>query len=182
MLELIYIFSSSAGARTLRILSMDQSLEAYLKALLCLMEQHRLAELQIEEPDFKVKLSMARAMPEVVSHQPLLPQRSIPHRQMPAIALPEVVEKNHHNYYEFISPLVGVFYRASTPDSPPFVEVGDFVKAGQVVCLIEAMKVFNEICAERSGRVIEVCSKNGDVVEADQVLMLIDPAAAPEGK
>lgn len=74
------------------------------------------------------------------------------------------------------SPMVGTFYTAADPESPPFVNVGDVVRPDSVVCLVEAMKVFNEIKAETSGRVTRVLVKNGQAVEYDQPLFAISPA------
>jgi acetyl-CoA carboxylase biotin carboxyl carrier protein len=71
--------------------------------------------------------------------------------------------------------MVGTFYRAPAPDAPPFVNEGDRVSAGQTVCLIEAMKMFNEIPAEMSGRVVRILVENGAPVEYGQPLMLIEP-------
>lgn len=76
------------------------------------------------------------------------------------------------------APMTGVFYRASSPDVPPYVEVGDVVEEQQTVCLIEAMKVFNEIPAERSGRVVEICASSGQLVEQGTVLFWLEPEEA----
>ncbi len=76
---------------------------------------------------------------------------------------------------DLCAPMTGVFYRAPSPDAPPYVEVGDFVEEGQIVCLIEAMKVFNEVPAERSGRVVEVCAESGQLVEQGAVLFRLEP-------
>ncbi len=76
---------------------------------------------------------------------------------------------------ELCAPMTGVFYRAPSPDAPPYVEVGDFVEEGQTICLIEAMKVFNEVPAERSGRIAEICATNGQLVEQGAVLFRLEP-------
>lgn len=74
-----------------------------------------------------------------------------------------------------IAPLTGVYYSAASPSTPPFVNVGDVVQAGQVVALIESMKVFNEVVAEVTGRVIALVGKNGDVVQKGDVLLRVEP-------
>lgn len=71
------------------------------------------------------------------------------------------------------APMVGVFYNAPSPDAKPFVSVGDFVKKGDTLCVIEAMKLFNEISAEKDGKVLEICVRNGQVVEYGQTLFYI---------
>ena len=79
------------------------------------------------------------------------------------------------NYYEIKAPLVGTFYSAAKPSDPPFVNVGDTITKGQVICIIEAMKIFNDIESDISGIVHEVCAENGSPVEYDQVIMKILP-------
>lgn len=74
------------------------------------------------------------------------------------------------------APMIGTFYRSGGPDQPPFVSVGDVVQKGQIVCIIEAMKLFNEIEAEQSGRIVQVLVENASPVEFDQPLFLIEPA------
>ena len=80
------------------------------------------------------------------------------------------------NRIPVLAPLVGTFYSASTPGSKPFVEVGDVVETGQTVCIVEAMKLMNEVAAAEGGKVAEVCVKDGDPVEFDQVLIYLEPA------
>lgn len=76
---------------------------------------------------------------------------------------------------DLCAPMTGVFYRAPSPDAPPYVDVGDYVEGGQTICLIEAMKVFNEVPAERSGRIVEICATNGQLVEQGAVLFRLEP-------
>jgi len=83
----------------------------------------------------------------------------------------EIVEENYH---AVVAPLVGTFYRASSPDADPFVEVGDRIKNGDVLCIVEAMKSMNEIQADVSGVVKEVCVENAELVEFDQILFKIE--------
>lgn len=80
-----------------------------------------------------------------------------------------------NSFTELKSPLTGVYYAASSPDSAPFVQIGDIVKIGQTIALIEAMKVFNEIQAEASGRVVAIKAQNSDVVKKAEVLFLVEP-------
>ena len=82
---------------------------------------------------------------------------------------------NQENYTEVPSPIVGTFYRSASPDKPPYVKVGDVIEVGQVLCVIEAMKLFNEIESEYSGRIVKVLVEDAQPVEYDQPLFLIDP-------
>ena len=84
------------------------------------------------------------------------------------------VENNNTKGRPITSPMVGTFYDAPSPNDSPFVEVGDMIAKGQVICIVEAMKLMNEIEAEASGRVTEICVKNGDSVEIGQVLMYVE--------
>lgn len=79
------------------------------------------------------------------------------------------------NTLEVKSPMIGTFYRSSNPDSPPFISVGDKITKGQTVCIIEAMKLFNEIESEVSGTVVKVMVENSSPVEYDQVLFVVEP-------
>jgi len=79
------------------------------------------------------------------------------------------------NTIEIKSPMIGTFYRSSNPDSPPFVSVGDKVSKGQVVCIIEAMKLFNEIESEVSGTIVKATIENSSPVEYDQILFVVEP-------
>jgi acetyl-CoA carboxylase biotin carboxyl carrier protein len=82
---------------------------------------------------------------------------------------------NERRWTEILSPMVGTFYRAPAPDEPPFVEVGDRIRVGQTVCIIEAMKLMNEIEAESSGEILEILVQNGEPVEYNQPLMRVSP-------
>lgn len=77
-----------------------------------------------------------------------------------------------------LAPLVGTFYRASQPGAKPFVEIGEMVEAGQPVCIVEAMKMMNEVVAGEAGKVVEIAAENGEWVEFEQVLMYLEPAEA----
>ncbi len=94
----------------------------------------------------------------------------------PAAAPSATPETSESNLIEVKSPIVGTFYRSSSPDKPAFVKVGDTISQGQVVCIVEAMKLFNEIESEVSGTVVKVLLEDASPVEYDQVLFLVDPA------
>jgi acetyl-CoA carboxylase biotin carboxyl carrier protein len=97
-------------------------------------------------------------------------------RQSPgAPAMPDGVPAARSNASKVLAPLTGVFYRASTPDEAPFVEVGDRVETGQVLCVLEAMKLFNEIQSDYAGTVVRIVPGNGELVSQGQELFWIEP-------
>ena len=116
---------------------------------------------------------MAPVTPQLLSVQAAPALQSTPQvsTAAPAPAEPEPVS----DLIESRSPIVGTFYHASSPDSPPFVAVNDIVKKGDVLCIIEAMKLMNEIEAEVSGTIVEILVENGQAVEYDQPLFRIKP-------
>jgi acetyl-CoA carboxylase biotin carboxyl carrier protein len=95
----------------------------------------------------------------------------------PAAAAPAPAPASDESKYHVVkSPMIGTFYRASSPDKPNFVNVGDEIKQGKVICIIEAMKLFNEIESDISGRIVKVLVDNATPVEYDQPLFLVDPS------
>lgn len=107
--------------------------------------------------------------PPVASSSMATYETAVPSMGGPSTSLPPIDQK----IFEIKSPIVGTFYRAPSPDDAPFVEIGDRIKAGQGICIVEAMKVMNEIEAEISGEVIEILVDNFQPVEFDQVLMRV---------
>lgn len=139
-------------------------------------------EVSIEEQDFKITIKTNQE-PTFVAAQP---QQQIvaqvpaaapaPATAAPAAAAPAPVASDDTSKYITVkSPMIGTFYRSSNPEKPSFVNVGDEVSAGQVVCIIEAMKLFNEIESEVSGRIVKVLVENAQPVEYDQPLFLVEP-------
>jgi acetyl-CoA carboxylase biotin carboxyl carrier protein len=129
------------------------------------------------EPDQKVLKSSAPAViaPPVTIAQPT---QTVAVPQTTAATTTPKTEKpaaSAKNTVEIKSPMIGTFYRSSNPDSPPFVSVGDKVSKGQVVCIIEAMKLFNEIESEVSGTIVKASVENASPVEYDQVLFVVEP-------
>jgi acetyl-CoA carboxylase biotin carboxyl carrier protein len=123
-------------------------------------------------------------MPPVQQPYSPPPQQPAPAPQ-PAKAAPEPAhdapqqesasKEESSKYLEVRSPIVGTFYRSSSPEKPPYVKVGDTIEVGQVVCIVEAMKLFNEIESELAGKVVKVMVEDAQPVEYDQVLFLIEP-------
>ncbi len=113
---------------------------------------------------------------QVAAPMPPTPQENTAAAPPSAVApAPEPTPEVAKNYLEIKSPMVGTFYTRPTPDAESYIGVGDTVKKGQVVCIIEAMKIMNEIEAEHSGRVVEVCVEDGQMAEYEETLFRIEP-------
>lgn len=127
------------------------------------------------EPDQKV-LKSAPA-PMVMPAAPMLPSMPVASAAPAAPAAPKAEKPAAagSKTVEIKSPMIGTFYRSANPDSPPFISVGDKVSKGQTVCIIEAMKLFNEIESEVSGTVVKASIENATPVEYDQVLFVVEP-------
>ncbi|MCH7413966.1 acetyl-CoA carboxylase biotin carboxyl carrier protein [Belliella sp. R4-6] len=140
-----------------------------------------LAEVKIETDEFKLSIKK-NSETQYVSTSPTPAPAAPASTPVPApAATPSVPaaapkEDDTSKYLEIKSPMIGTFYRTPNPDSDNFVNVGDVVKAGQTVCIIEAMKLFNEIESEISGKIVKVLVDNATPVEYDQPLFLVDPA------
>ena len=106
------------------------------------------------------------------------PQQSVSQQPVEAIPVSSETTSTDENskYITVKSPIIGTFYRKSSPDAPSFVEVGDSIKEGDVLCVIEAMKLFNEIESEVSGKIVKVLVDDASPVEFDQPLFLVDPS------
>ncbi|RPH39941.1 MAG: acetyl-CoA carboxylase biotin carboxyl carrier protein [Planctomycetota bacterium] len=145
-----------------------------IKSILQLMEANKLVEFEYEDDGRRLKLRrqddrvVTTAVPMAPAAAPLV---AAPAATAPAAA-PEAARPS--NLTEFKSPLVGTFYRSAKPDSDPFVNVGDELNPEKVICIIEAMKVMNEIKAEMGGIVREVLVKNGQAVEFGEPMFLIE--------
>ncbi len=149
--------------------------------LLKLMTEHDLAEINLQEGDQRIRLRKGSEIPAGFvpspggyAHPAPAPNPSIPAPSVPAQASPPSAPTR--NLLEIKSPMVGTFYSKPKPDKPDFVAVGGVVKPDTVVCLIEAMKLYNDIKAEVSGRIVEVCVNNGDFVEFNQVMFRVEPS------
>ncbi len=142
-------------------------------------------EVAIEQKDFKITIKAEHekkgkvqeiiqvAVPPVAAPQVAAPAPAQVAAPAPAAAK---AEEPAGNTIEIKSPMIGTFYRSAGPDKPPFVEVGVIIKPGDTVCIIEAMKLFNEIESEISGRIVKVLVNDSTPVEYDQPLFLVEPA------
>jgi acetyl-CoA carboxylase biotin carboxyl carrier protein len=146
--------------------------------LVSFLEEKHLTHFELEVEGFKIKIS--RALPQVVAPAKVSAPAPAtqPDRPQPMIqATPEGTESTDQFHY-IISPMVGTFYRAPDPTSPAFVEIGEEVIKGQTLCIVEAMKLMNEIESDVDGIVTEIFVENGKPVEFGQRLFSIRPAAA----
>lgn len=130
-----------------------------LEVILALFEKSTVSEMELESEAFKLKLKRNTESVEVVSR--------------PLVQSVQATIVKEDNAHWVKAPLVGTYYHSANPDAKPYVEVGQSVKEGQVICLIEAMKVMNEIKADKSGIVQEIKAINGKMVEYNQALVCI---------
>ncbi len=148
-----------------------------IKKLIELIEESDVEELEIKEGDDAIRISRRKA---TVTHVETLAPAAVPravaptHAHYAEDANPSAPTPAATNKRSIKSPMVGTFYRAPSPDATPFVEVGQTVKAGDVVCIVEAMKMMNQIEADISGTIIGLAVENGEPVEFDQPLFFIE--------
>ena len=146
-----------------------------LKTLIDLVAESDIAELEVTEGESKVRIVKSSAMPQgqmmMMQPQGMHQQYAAPATVPVAVAEPLVVAEPTGHIVK--SPMVGTFYRSSSPGSPAFVEVGSTIREGETVCIIEAMKLLNEIDAEVSGVVTKILVENGQPVEFGQPLFVI---------
>ncbi|MDA8077947.1 MAG: acetyl-CoA carboxylase biotin carboxyl carrier protein [Nitrospiraceae bacterium] len=139
-----------------------------LKSLIELLKETDITELQVEKDGTKVRIKREKIFaPMEITHQ--RPSSAI-HEQ-----IIKETEEESQRLITVTSPIVGTFYRSPTPETPPFVEVGLRVKKGQVLCIIEAMKLMNEIECEADGIVVKALVENGQPVEYGEPLFLVEP-------
>jgi acetyl-CoA carboxylase biotin carboxyl carrier protein len=133
-------------------------------------------EVSIEEKEFKITIKTNQAPTYVTANVPAVTPAITPTPAAPAVEPKVQPTDDTSKYITIKSPMIGTFYRSGSPDKPYFVEIGDEIKSGQVVCIIEAMKLFNDIESEVSGRIVKVLVENASPVEYDQPLFLVDPS------
>ena len=147
-----------------------------VRALAQLMESAGLSLIEITEADKTIRMEKAAAV--------FAPPAPAPQGAAQAIGVPQEVQPynapvkvqgavNFNDITEVRSPMVGIFYASPSPDAAPFVERGSKVKKGDVLCIVEAMKLMNEIVAEADGEIVDICAENGQVVEYAQVLFKV---------
>lgn len=163
--------------------------ETYIRKLIRLVEESEIESLEISSWGRKIKI-MQKAAPSSNGHHHQAVIMSAPPEMVMAAPAPThapaptapaaaaaTANGDSGRYVEIKSPMVGTFYSAPAPDAAPYVSLNERITAGQVVCIVEAMKLMNEIESEVSGRVVKVLAENGKPVEFGQVLFQIDPTA-----
>lgn len=151
----------------------------YVKQLLELIEKSNVNEIEVEEKGQKIRIT--KSAPQNIMSAPLY-QMAMPSAPLfaPAVSAqqaeskPELTAENK-KYHEVKSPIVGTFYRSPSPDASPYVEVGSKVKQGGVLCIVEAMKLMNEIESDIAGTIVKINVESGKPVEYGQVLFLVEP-------
>ncbi|MCC7231710.1 MAG: acetyl-CoA carboxylase biotin carboxyl carrier protein [Bacteroidia bacterium] len=157
-----------------------------IESLIKFVQQSGVSEVSLEQKDFKITIKTTHgaapvtiaAVPSPVSPfiQPQVSAVAPPAAAPPPAASEKPAAKDESRLVTIKSPMIGTFYRSSGPDKPVFVNVGDEIKSGKVLCIIEAMKLFNEIESEVSGKIVKVLVDNASPVEYDQPLFLVDPS------
>jgi acetyl-CoA carboxylase biotin carboxyl carrier protein len=150
-----------------------------IKELIRIVQNAKLSELSIEKDKFKIqiKTGSSGSMPVQVIAAPVVAPPAVSSTAPAATpaSKAEQAAKDDAKFITIKSPMIGTFYRTPSPDKEPFINVGDTIKAGDVLCIIEAMKLFNEIESEVSGKVVKILVDNSTPVEYDQPLFLVDP-------
>ncbi len=143
--------------------------------LIDLMEERNLAHFELEVEGLKIKVSKNQLLEASEENRPIAEQNPVREIVQTEISSGSEIPENESGLHIITSPMVGTFYRASDPSSPPFVEQGDSVKKSQILCIIEAMKLMNEIEADADGILDKIYIKSGKPVEYGQKLFAIKP-------
>jgi acetyl-CoA carboxylase biotin carboxyl carrier protein len=152
-----------------------------IQELIDFISNSGLAEVKIKTDEFKLSIKKNSDSPAITYYKeaeqaPIINGPASPSPVVPEPTAPAPSAQDTSRYVTVKSPMIGTFYRTANPDAEPFVNVGDNITVGQTVCIIEAMKLFNEIECEVSGKVVKVLVENSSPVEYDQPLFLVDPA------
>jgi len=147
-----------------------------IKKLIQLLNDNNLGELKVQEGDFKITIRHRDFVKHSSTHQP---QANMVAQPQTSVAAPTTETKKEEtpsgNFSTIKAPMIGTFYRSAGEGKEPFVKVGDKIKKGDVLCIIEAMKLFNEIQSEVSGKIVKVMVDNAQAVEYDQSIFLVEP-------
>jgi acetyl-CoA carboxylase biotin carboxyl carrier protein len=144
-----------------------------IKEMINLMNENGLVELEIEKEGMRIRLKKIGLTSQITNAPVVIEREKIPHETSREPR--ETEEKTLSKTVEIKAPMVGTFYRAPSPEAPPYVEVGQVIEPGQVICIIEAMKLMNEIKSEIKGKILEILVENTEPVEFGQPMFLIEP-------
>lgn len=148
-----------------------------VKKLIRIVDSSDITDLEIEENGFRIKIAKKIRGLQTVTHPQLLAATAEHHiHSESAVEKAPAKEEPQQNLHEIRSPIVGTFYRASAPDADEYIQVGDMISPGTVLCIVEAMKLMNEIESDISGKIIKILVENGKPVEYNQPLFLVQPA------
>lgn len=162
-----------------------------IKSLVAFVNEQKVQQFDLELGKFKLHVTSqyyagkeSKKMPSLMPMMPTMvhsapesaPAAPAAVREAPQTVAPPAEKKKEDNYTEIKSPMVGTFYRAPSPESPPYVEVGDHVNTETVLCIVEAMKLMNEIKAEMRGQIMEILVENGQPVEYGQPMFKVKPS------
>ncbi len=157
--------------------SKNSLLDHEVHHLVELLRQHELAELEVEHKGLRIRVRRGGGADTVSLVTAESNRQALEQSGTPAAAAAQTVALD--SLATVTSPIVGTFYRSPSPDADAYVDEGDFVKKGQVLCIVEAMKLMNEIESEMDGRIHKILAESAKPVEYGQPLFLIDPTAAP---
>ena len=143
-----------------------------IQELVALLSEHNLTEIEVEHKDLKVRIR--REVPSAPSLIMGAPPPAAPSGEPVPVQI-DIPQPNQSGFLTVTSPIVGTFYRSPSPDSDPYVEEGDLVQKGQVLCIVEAMKLMNEIESDHDGKIVKILVESASSVEYGQPLFLIDP-------
>ena len=146
-----------------------------IKEMINLMNENNLVELEIEKDDMRVRLKKTTSGFEGLNGPIMIEREKVPNAQRLPEQTLQAPAPVASNTIEIKAPMVGTFYRAPAPEAPPFVEIGQVIEPGQVICIIEAMKLMNEIKSEIKGKVVEILVENAEPVEYGQTMFIIEP-------
>jgi acetyl-CoA carboxylase biotin carboxyl carrier protein len=149
-----------------------------IKELIKLVAESGVSEVEVERGDFKVSIKKTEGKTTIIqqSMAPLV-QTNVASPTMTTLGNPAVTSAPAvvSNLITIKSPMIGTYYKTPSPDKPAFINIGDVIKVGQVLCIVEAMKLFNEIESEVSGKIVKILVENASPVEYDQPLFLVEP-------
>lgn len=144
-----------------------------VKKLIELLEESKINEIEIHEGEESVRISRHGGVTQTIMHSPGVGDQTLTHGQPSSTTAPAQQPSPVETGHVVKSPMVGTFYASASPGSPPFVEIGQIVEEGDVICIIEAMKIMNQIEADASGKITKILAQNGDPVEYGQPLFVI---------